>query len=265
MKKRLDVILFERGLSESREKAKISIMEGLVYVDNQKSDKPGSMHKEDCKIEVRGVKNPYVSRGGLKFEKAVNIFNIDLRDLVTMDIGASTGGFTDCMLKNGCKKVYAVDVGYGQLDWKLRNNPKVVNLERTNIRYIDKSLISDEIDFFSVDVSFISLKLVLPVVHEIIKDGALGVCLIKPQFEAGKEKVGKKGVVRDKKVHREVVENIVNFCVENGFAVLGLDFSPIKGPEGNIEYLMLVKKSDNTYIDEPVDAEDVVTRSHEKL
>lgn len=265
MKKRLDVILFERGLAESREKAKIAIMEGIVYVDNQKSDKPGSMYKEDCKIEVRGVKNPYVSRGGLKLEKAMKTFNIDLKDLVAMDIGASTGGFTDCMLKNGCKKVYSVDVGYGQLDWKLRNDPRVVNLERTNIRYIDKSLIEDKIDFFSVDVSFISLKLVLPVVHEIIKDGALGVCLIKPQFEAGKEKVGKKGVVRDKQVHQEVVENIINFCTKNGFAVLDLDFSPIKGPEGNIEYLMLVKKSDNTYIDEPVDAEDTVERSHDEL
>lgn len=265
MKKRLDVILFERGLAESREKAKIAIMEGLVYVDNQKSDKPGSMYKEDCKIEVRGTKNPYVSRGGLKLEKAMKTFNIDLNDLIAMDIGASTGGFTDCMLKNGCRKVYSVDVGYGQLDWKLRNDPRVVNLERTNIRYIDKSLIKDKIDFFSVDVSFISLKLVLPVVHDIIEDGALGVCLIKPQFEAGKEKVGKKGVVRDSKVHLEVVENIINFCVENGFAVLGLDFSPIKGPEGNIEYLMLVKKSDNAYVDEPVDIEYTVDTSHDEL
>ncbi len=265
MKKRLDVILFERGLAQSREKARIAIMEGLVYVDNQKSDKPGSMYKEDCNIEVRGVKNPYVSRGGLKLEKAINSFNIDLKDLASMDIGASTGGFTDCMLKNGCKKVYSVDVGYGQLDWKLRNDPRVVNLERTNIRYIDKSLIEDKINFFSVDVSFISLKLVLPVVHDIIENGALGVCLIKPQFEAGKEKVGKKGVVRDKKVHQEVVENIINFCIQNGFAVLDLDFSPIKGPEGNIEYLMLIKKSDNPYIDEPVDAEDTVARSHDEL
>ena len=182
-----------------------------------------------------------------------------------MDIGASTGGFTDCMLKNDCKKVYSVDVGYGQLDWKLRNDPRVVNLERTNIRYIDKSLIEDKIEFFSVDVSFISLKLVLPVVHEIIENGALGVCLIKPQFEAGKEKVGKKGVVRDKKVHQEVVENIISFCTQNGFAVLGLGFSPIKGPEGNIEYLMLIKKSDNAYVDEPVDTEDTVARSHDEL
>ncbi len=265
MKKRLDVILFEKGLAESREKAKLAIMEGNVYVDNQKSDKPGSMYKEDCKIEVRGAKNPYVSRGGLKLEKAIKTFNINLKDLIAMDVGASTGGFTDCMLKNGCKKVYSVDVGYGQLDWKLRNDERVVNLERTNIRYIDKSLIKDKITFFSVDVSFISLKLVLPVVREIIEDGALGVCLIKPQFEAGKEKVGKKGVVREEKVHQEVVESTIDFCIKNGFSVLDLDFSPIKGPEGNIEYLMLVKKSDSAYIDEPVDAEYTVLRSHEEL
>lgn len=265
MKKRLDVILFEKGLAESREKAKLAIMEGNVYVDNQKSDKPGSMYKEDCKVEVRGAKNPYVSRGGLKLEKAIKTFNINLKNLIAMDVGASTGGFTDCMLKNGCKKVYSVDVGYGQLDWKLRNDERVVNLERTNIRYIDKSLIEDRINFFSVDVSFISLKLVLPVVREIIEDGALGVCLIKPQFEAGKEEVGKKGVVREEKVHKEVVENIIDFCIKNGFSVLDLDFSPIKGPEGNIEYLMLVKKSDNAYIDEPVDAEYTVLRSHEEL
>lgn len=265
MKKRLDVLVFEKGLSESREKAKTVIMEGLVYVDNQKSDKPGTMYDEACNIEVRDNKLRYVSRGGLKLEKALDSFKIELKDLTCMDVGASTGGFTDCMLKNGSKKVYSIDVGYGQLDWKLRNNPQVVNLERTNIRHIDKSLIEDEIDFFSVDVSFISLCLVLPVIREIVKPGALGVCLIKPQFEAGKEKVGKKGVVRDKEVHFEVVEKICNFCIENGFAVLGLDYSPIKGPEGNIEYLVLVKKSDNTYIDEPVDIENTVENSHENL
>ena len=173
MKKRLDILVFERGFAESREKAKTIIMEGLVYVDNQKSDKPGTSYNEDCSIEVRDNKLRYVSRGGLKLEKAIESFNIDLRDLVCMDVGASTGGFTDCMLKNGAKRVYSIDVGYGQLDWKLRNNPQVVNLERTNIRYIDKSLIKDEIQFFSVDVSFISLCLVLPVVREIIEDGAL--------------------------------------------------------------------------------------------
>ena len=200
MKKRLDVILFERGLFNSREKSKIAIMEGLVFVENQKSDKPGTMYNEECKIEVRNNKLKYVSRGGLKLEKALDVFHISLDGIVAMDIGASTGGFTDCMLQNGCKKVYCIDVGYGQLDWKLRNDTRVVNLERTNIRYIDKSIIRDEIGFFSVDVSFISLRLVLPVVREIVKNGALGVCLIKPQFEAGREKVGKKGVVRDREI-----------------------------------------------------------------
>lgn len=265
MKKRLDVILFERGFFDSREKAKIAIMEGTVFVDNQKSDKPGTSYDEECKIEVRNNKLKYVSRGGLKLEKALDVFHINLEGTVSMDVGASTGGFTDCMLQNGCKKVYSVDVGYGQLDWKLRNDSRVVNLERTNIRYIDESLIKDEIDFFSVDVSFISLKIVLPVIRRIIKNGAMGVCLIKPQFEAGREKVGKKGVVRDKEVHKEVVSSICEFCVNNGFAVLSIDFSPVKGPEGNIEYLILVKKSDNAYIDEPVDVDNVVECSHEEL
>lgn len=266
MKKRLDIIVFEKGLAKSREQAKLLIMEGLVFVDNQKSDKPGTVYDDEiCNVEVRNNKLKYVSRGGLKLEKAIDCFNIDLHDMICIDIGASTGGFTDCMLQNGSKKVYSVDVGYGQLDWKLRNDERVVNLERTNIRYIDKELIKDEVDFFSVDVSFISLKLVLPIAREIIKDSAMGVCLIKPQFEAGREKVGKKGVVRDKEVHKEVVENICNFCVENGFAVLGVDFSPVKGPEGNIEYLALLKKSDNAYIDEPVDIDDVIETSHEEL
>lgn len=265
MKKRLDVILFEKGFFDSREKSKIAIMEGTVFVDNQKSDKPGTMYDEKCKIEVRNNKLKYVSRGGLKLEKALDVFHIDLEGTVSIDVGASTGGFTDCMLQNGCKKVYSVDVGYGQLDWKLRNDSRVVNLERTNIRYIDESLIQDEIDFFSVDVSFISLKIVLPVIRRIIKDGAMGVCLIKPQFEAGREKVGKKGVVRDKEVHKEVVSSVCEFCVNNGFAVLSIDFSPVKGPEGNIEYLMLVKKSDNAYIDEPVDVDNMVECSHEEL
>lgn len=265
MKKRLDVLVFEKGFADSREKAKTLIMEGLVYVDNQKSDKPGTSYDEECNIEVRDNRPRYVSRGGLKLEKAIESFDINLDDAVCMDVGASTGGFTDCMLKSGAKKVYSIDVGYGQLDWKLRNNPQVVNLERTNIRHIDKSLIKDKINFFSVDVSFISLCLVLPVVRDIIESGALGVCLIKPQFEAGREKVGKKGVVRDKEVHIEVIEKICSFCAENGFSVLDLDYSPIKGPEGNIEYLILVKKSDNTYIDEPVDIENTVELSHEKL
>ncbi len=247
MKKRLDVLVFEKGLAGSREKAKVLIMEGLVYVDNQKSDKPGMSYSEDCDIEVRDNRPRYVSRGGLKIEKAIRCFDINLSGLNSMDVGASTGGFTDCMLQNGCEKVYAIDVGYGQLDWKLRNNPKVVNLERTNVRYLDKSLINDKIDFFSVDVSFISLCLVLPVIREVIAPNALGVCLVKPQFEAGREKVGKKGVVREKSVHIEVLEKICGFCAQNGFLVLGLDYSPIKGPEGNIEYLLFVKKSDDIY------------------
>lgn len=265
MKKRLDVLIHERGLAESREKAKIFIMEGLVYVDNQKSDKPGSTYDEDCKIEVRNNKLRYVSRGGLKLEKAIAAFELNLNGLVAMDIGASTGGFTDCMLQNGCKKVYSVDVGYGQLDWKLRNDPCVVNMERTNIRYIDQNLITDVIDFFSVDVSFISLKLVLPVARQIIKQGGFGVCLIKPQFEAGREKVGKKGVVRDKNVHIEVIEKICNFCVENGFSVIDLNFSPVKGPEGNIEYLVLIQKTDETSISDKIDIKNVVNISHKEL
>ncbi len=265
MKKRLDMLVFEKGFAESREKAKTLIMEGLVYVDNQKSDKPGTSYSEKCNIEVRDNRLRYVSRGGLKLERAIESFDINIKGAVCMDVGASTGGFTDCMLKNGAEKVYCIDVGYGQLDWKLRNNPKVVNLERTNIRHIDKSLIKDTVNFFSVDVSFISLCLVLPVVRGIIESGALGVCLIKPQFEAGREKVGKRGVVRDKEVHVKVIEKICNFCANNGFSVLGLDYSPIKGPEGNIEYLILIKKSDNAYIDEPVDIESIVELSHEKL
>lgn len=265
MKKRLDVILFEKGFFESREKAKLAIMEGLVYVDNQKSDKPGTNYDENCSIEVRNNKPRYVSRGGLKLEKALNEFSINLENLVCMDIGASTGGFTDCMLQNGCKKVYAVDVGYGQLAWKLRNNPQVVNLERTNIRYIDRSIVKDEIDFFSIDVSFISLRLVLPVVREIISNKAVGVCLIKPQFEAGREKVGKKGVVREKSVHREVVENIVDFCAKNGFSVFNLSYSPIRGPEGNIEYLIFIGKSENATIDISVNVNEVIDLSHKQL
>lgn len=269
MKKRLDVLVFEKGLAESREKAKVLIMEGLVYVDNQKSDKPGMNYSEHCNIEVRDNKPRYVSRGGLKLEKAIRCFDINLSGLNAMDVGASTGGFTDCMIQNGCEKVYAIDVGYGQLDWKLRNNPKVVNLERTNVRHLDKSLIKDKVDFFSVDVSFISLCLVLPVIREVIMPNALGVCLVKPQFEAGREKVGKKGVVREKSVHIEVLEKICGFCIQNGFLVLNLDYSPIKGPEGNIEYLLFLKKSDNINASEFMDFENaiknIVESSHKNL
>ncbi len=265
MKKRLDVLVYEKGFAESREKAKAVIMAGLVYVENQKADKCGTSYDENVKIEVRGSALKYVSRGGLKLEKAINNFDLDLNDKITMDIGASTGGFTDCMLQNGAKKVYSIDVGYGQLAWKLRTDERVVNLERTNMRKVTREQVPDDIDFFSVDVSFISLKLILPVARELMAENAQAVCLIKPQFEAGREKVGKKGVVRDPKVHCEVVANIYNFCLENGFDVLNLDFSPIKGPEGNIEYLIHLQKSDDPKSYTDVTPEQLVERSHAQL
>lgn len=261
-KKRLDILVHELGYVQSREKAKAIIMAGLVYVDNQKADKPGVAYPVNSKLEVRGGTQKYVSRGGFKLEKAMNSFPIDLNGKITMDIGASTGGFTDCMLQNGAKKVYSVDVGYGQLDWKLRNDERVVNLERTNVRYITEQEVPDKIDFFSVDVSFISLKLVLPPARNLMADNATAVCLIKPQFEAGRENVGKKGVVRDPKVHQNVVESIVDFCMNNGFDVLGLSYSPIKGPEGNIEYLIYIKKSENPVLNLNISPEDLVKESH---
>ena len=214
-------------------------------MDNQKADKCGQSYDENCKIEVRGSTQKYVSRGGLKLEKAINNFDFDLNGKITMDIGASTGGFTDCMLQNGAKKVYSIDVGYGQLAWKLRNDERVVNLERTNMRKVTREQVPDEIDFFSVDVSFISLKLILPVARQLMAENAQAVCLIKPQFEAGRDKVGKKGVVRDKETHAEVIKTITDFAFDTGFSVVGLDFSPIKGPEGNIEYLMYLRKEQN--------------------
>lgn len=244
-KERLDCALVNRGLAESREKAKAIIMSGIVYVNNQKCDKAGDTVKPDDNIEVRGETLKYVSRGGLKLEKAINNFNISLNDCVCADIGASTGGFTDCMLQNGAKKVFSIDVGYGQLAWKLRTDERVVNLERTNFRYVTREHVPDELDFASVDVSFISLSLIIPVMRTLLKDGGRAVCLIKPQFEAGKENVGKKGVVRDKAVHVAVIEKIVNIVIENKFSLLGLDFSPIKGPEGNIEYLCYIQKNDS--------------------
>lgn len=265
MKKRLDVLVFEKGFAESREKAKAIIMSGIVYVNNQKADKPGVSYDENLVVEVRGDSLKYVSRGGYKLEKAMNSFPITLNDKVTMDIGASTGGFTDCMLQNGAKKVYSVDVGYGQLAWKLRNDERVVNLERTNMRYVTEEQVSDKIDFFSVDVSFISLKLILPVARELMSENGEGVCLIKPQFEAGRENVGKNGVVRDKNVHIAVVDMIIDFCLNNGFDVLGLDFSPIKGPQGNIEYLIYIKKSDDPQMKIDVTASQVVEESHAQL
>lgn len=262
---RLDVAVFEAGYAPSREKAKAIIMAGQVYVNNQKVDKAGTEIKRDDKLEVRGSTLKYVSRGGLKLEKAMQCFPITLQDKVCMDVGASTGGFTDCMLQNGAKKVYSIDVGYGQLAWKLRTDERVVNLERTNFRYATREEVPDEIDFSSVDVSFISLYHILPVLNSLLANNGEAVCLIKPQFEAGKEKVGKKGVVRDLNVHLEVVKKIISLAVENGFSVLGLQFSPIKGPEGNIEYLIYLKKSDEPIVDESVQPEILVNQSHTEL
>ena len=265
MKKRLDVLVFEKGFADSRERAKAIIMSGNVYVNNQKADKPGTQYDEDAPLEVRSTGLKYVSRGGLKLEKAMTSFELDLKGATCLDIGASTGGFTDCMLQNGAQKVFSVDVGYGQLAWKLRTDECVVNMERTNFRNVTKEDIEDDIDFFSVDVSFISLKIILPVARKLLSSEGRGVCLIKPQFEAGREKVGKKGVVRDKNVHAEVIETIVNFALENGFDVLGLDFSPVKGPEGNIEYLMYVKISDNPENFSKVSAKELSDLSHAEL
>lgn len=241
-KKRLDTALFELGLCESRSKASAMIMSGSVYVNGQKETKSGCTVKPTDKIELKGKQMPYVSRGGYKLEKAMKTFPINLENCICMDIGASTGGFTDCMLQNGAKKVYSIDVGYGQLAWKLRTDERVVNLERTNFRYLTSDTVTDEIDFASIDVSFISLKLILPVLFAFLKQGGKCVALIKPQFEAGREKVGKKGVVRDLSTHIEVINSIVEFALETGFSVLGLTFSPIKGPEGNIEYLIFLSK-----------------------
>ncbi|MEA4942534.1 MAG: TlyA family RNA methyltransferase [Oscillibacter sp.] len=236
-KKRLDVLLVERGLQESRQKAQATIMSGLVFVKGQRADKPGTAYPSDAEIEVRGNALAYVSRGGLKLEKAMSVFPIDLNGTVCGDIGASTGGFTDCMLQNGAVKVYAVDVGYGQLAWKLRSDERVVCLERTNARYLTHEQVPDELDFASVDVSFISLKLILPSLRGLLKQSGHAVCLVKPQFEAGREKVGKKGVVRDPAVHQEVLEHFLIHAKESDFTVVGLTYSPIRGPEGNIEYL----------------------------
>lgn len=264
-KTRLDVAVFERGFAETREKAKAMIMAGSVYLNGQKALKGGVNVKETDVIEVRGAVNPFVSRGGLKLNKAVSSFGLDLKDCICMDIGASTGGFTDCMLTNGAKKVYAIDVGYGQLAWKLRCDERVVNLERTNFRYVTREQVPDEVDFASVDVSFISLRLILPVMHTLLRNGGRSVCLIKPQFEAGKENIGKKGVVRDKSVHEDVVRSITLFASENGFKVIDVDFSPIKGPEGNIEYLMYIEKSDEGEMLWNGSVEELVERSHENL
>lgn len=264
-KKRLDVMLVELGLVPSREQAKGLIMAGQVYVANQKADKVGTPVTANEKIEVRGGQMPFVSRGGLKLDKAVHVFGLTLAGKTAMDIGASTGGFTDCMLQNGAVKVYSVDVGYGQLAWKLRNDSRVVNMERTNIRKVTPEQIGEPLDFFSVDVSFISLCLVLPVGFSLLKENGEAVCLIKPQFEAGKGKVGKKGVVREPETHREVVEKICGFVNEQGFSILGLDFSPVKGPEGNIEYLLYLRKTPRQIENIAYDIESLIAHSHEEL
>lgn len=264
MKKRLDVLLVEKQLASSREKAKAIIMSGIVYVEGQKEDKAGSMFPEEANIEVRGSTLRYVSRGGLKLEKAMNHFDIPLEGKVCMDVGSSTGGFTDCMLQNGAVKVYAIDVGHGQLDWKLRNDERVVCMEKTNIRYVVPEDIQEAPDFSSIDVSFISLTKVLGPVHNLLTENGEVVCLIKPQFEAGREKVGKKGVVRDPKVHEEVIHKVIEFALENGYGTYHLEFSPIKGPEGNIEYLLHLKKGcEGNHLE--VQVEDVVAKAHENL
>lgn len=265
MKERLDVLLVNRGLSPSREKAKTMIMEGNVFVNHNREDKAGSMFPDDCEIEIHGNTLKYVSRGGLKLEKAMMHFAISLEGRICMDIGASTGGFTDCMLQNGAAKVYAVDVGYGQFAWKLRQNPRVVCMEKTNIRYVTPEDIDDVLDFASVDVSFISLTKVLGPARELLSDHGQMVCLIKPQFEAGREKVGKKGVVRDRKVHEEVIQKVIDYALENGFSIRNLEYSPIKGPEGNIEYLVYIEKTDEPVKEESVDIHAVVEAAHGEL
>ena len=266
MKERLDVLLVKRNLAESREKAKAVIMAGNVFVDGQREDKAGSIFPPDVSIEVRGHVLPYVSRGGLKLEKALANFDVDVKDCVCTDVGSSTGGFTDCMLQNGAKKVYAIDVGRGQLDWKLRNDPRVVCMEKTNISYVTPEDIGEPVDFSSIDVSFISLTKVLTPIRDYLKADGEIVALIKPQFEAGREKVGKKGVVREKSTHREVIRKVMDHAQSIGFDLCALDFSPIKGPEGNIEYLIHLKKSGGAEGENRgIDPDAVVERAFEEL
>ena len=266
MKERLDVILVTQGYAPSREKAKAIIMSGNVFVNGEREDKAGSMFEtEGLQLTVKENTQKYVSRGGLKLEKAMAQFPIGLTDCICMDIGASTGGFTDCMLQNGAKKVYAIDVGHGQLDWKLRNDERVVCMEKTNFRYVTGEQIPDAIDFASADVSFISLTKILPAAYSLLKDGASMVCLIKPQFEAGREKVGKKGVVRDAAVHEEVILSVAEFAKELGFAIKGLTFSPIRGPEGNIEYLIYLIKEESDSVDITSVVPQLVKQAHGEL
>lgn len=277
-KKRLDILVYERGFSESREKAKILIMEGKIFVNGQREDKPGTSFLEDALIEMKGEKMPYVSRGGYKLEKALKVFSIVLSDTTCMDIGASTGGFTDCMLQNGAKKVFSVDVGYGQFAWSLRTDKRVVLMEKTNVRYLTLDDIGESLDFISCDVSFISLSKIFPVIKALLKDSGESVCLIKPQFEAGKDRVGKKGVVRDKAVHKDVIISVIDSAKDFGLYPIALSFSPIKGPEGNIEYLLYLsadepegKKelsdTEAVLISDSIsdDVEKIVNLAHDKL
>lgn len=266
MKERLDVLLVKLGLSESREKAKTLIMTGNVFVNGQREDKAGSTFDEEkSKIEVKGATLKYVSRGGLKLEKAIASFGICLEEAVCMDIGASTGGFTDCMLQNHASKVFSIDVGHGQLAWKLRQDERVVCMEKTNFRYVTPEQIGEEIDFASVDVSFISLSKILPAAYPLLKQDGEMVCLIKPQFEAGREKVGKKGVVREPEIHEEVIEKVYGFVKENNFRILHLEFSPVRGPEGNIEYLIHIRKQAGEDLCPRENIEKVVAQAHETL
>ena len=263
VKKRLDVLLTEQGYADTRSKAQAIIMSGLVYVDGQKADKPGISYEETVSLEVRGAVCPYVSRGGLKLEKALRDFGVKPDGYVCSDSGASTGGFTDCLLQQGARKVFAIDVGYGQLDWKIRSDPRVVVMERTNIRYVTPEQLGEPLDLSVIDVSFISLKIVLPAIKALLKDDGQVLCLIKPQFEAGKEKVGKKGVVRDKATHKEVLDSFVALADELGFTILGLTFSPVKGPEGNIEFLghLTLRQADGIR----PDTASVVDQAHDTL
>lgn len=264
-KQRLDLAVFARGLAPSREKAQALIMAGQVYLNGQKASKAGLGVKPEDHIEVRGGQLAFVSRGGLKLDQAMKRFPISLEGKICMDVGASTGGFTDCMLQNGAGKVYAIDVGYGQLAWKLRTDERVVSLERTNFRYVTRQQVPDAIDFASVDVSFISLRLILPVLFQLLKQAGEAVCLIKPQFEAGREKVGKKGVVRDPAVHGEVIQAVTSFALETGFAAMGITFSPVKGPEGNIEYLLYLQKTMQPPAQAAIDIAALVRQAHAAL
>lgn len=263
LKERLDVILVQKGFFQSRERAKSAVMAGIVYVDGQREDKAGTNISLEAEITVKGDRCPFVSRGGLKLVKALETFALKLEDHIAVDIGASTGGFTDCMLQNGARKVYAIDVGYGQLDWKLRNDPRVVNMEKINVRYLEPEAISEKADFISIDVSFISLKLVFPVAAGLLSDEGNLVCLVKPQFEAGREQVGKNGIVREEKVHVEVIEKVISYGVAAGLCPQGLTFSPMTGAKGNIEYLLHLNKKENPNLQ--IDIKALVAESHQQL